>query len=340
MRTTIKNIFLVTVVLIMTACKPSIPEVPSATPTSVPSILPTPSLIVPLEEHLLTAIDVEFPDEMVFVQGFVWVKTDAGYVVQVDPATNSVVGEIKVDTTTDSHHYCQGLGTDGENVWVCSASGDDDHRTINVVRIDPGLQSVVATVEVGKIFDQFDMPFFRNHIWLLTGDGSKLVGIDTATNQPAQAIDLGVRCFQVAAAIDSLLVTCKQDNLILRVDPESMEVTQRVTVNPAPWIIRASDDGVWVSLGNALLRLDPVTLNPVVRFDKMPGDKDLFVTQEAVWVRTDYGFLFRIDPTNNKMVEQFWSDQRFYNMGGFLVTSDSIWTSAGDDDLVLRISQK
>jgi len=333
-------IFLLT--LLITACGPQAAQTPAATPkpTSVPAILPTPSAIVPLEERLLAAIDVAFPDEMVFVQGYLWVKTDSGYVVQIDPASNSVVGEIKVDTTTSPHYYCQGLGTDGETVWACSASGDDDHRTINVVRIDPGTQSVVATVEVGKIFDQFNMPFLRNHIWVLTDDGSILIGIDTTTNQPTQSIDLGTRCFQVAATTDSLLVTCKLDNLILRIDPETMQITQRVTVGPAPWNIRASEDGVWVSLGNALLRLDPQTLDPIVTFDKMPGDKDLFVTTEAVWVRTDYGFLFQIDPVTNQFVEQYWSNQRFYNMGGFLVTSDSVWTSAGDDDLVLHISLK
>jgi len=342
MKANFKIRFIFLLALLITACGPQATQAPAATPTpiSIPTVLPTPSAIVPLENRLLAAIDIAFPDEMVFANRFVWVKTDAGSVVQVDPATNSVVGEIKVDTTTSPHFYCQGMGTDGENVWACSASGDDDHRTINVVRIDPGTQSVIATVEVGKIYDQFDMPFLRNHIWALTGDGSKLVGIDTTTNQPTQPIDLGTRCFQVAAATDSLLVTCKLDNLILRVDPESMQVTQHVTVSPSPWNIRASDDGVWVSLGNALLRLDPVTLRPVVRFDKMPGDKDLFVTQEAVWVRTDYGFLFRIDPISNLIVEQYWSDQRFYNMGGFLVTSDSVWTSAGDDDLVLHISLK
>ena len=317
---------------------PTLTQEPTLTATPIPIILPTPSSIVPLEERLLASIDVAFPDEMVFVQGFIWVKTDTGHVIQIDPATNSTVSDIIVDTTTSSYHYCQGLGTDGENIWACSASGDDDHRTINVVRIDSTTQNVVATVEVGKIFDQFDMPFLHNYIWVLTGDGSKLVGIDTNTNQTTQPIDLGTRCFQVAAEGDALLVTCKLDNLILRVDPESMQVMERVTIGPSPWNIRTSEDGVWVSLSNSILRLDPQTLNSVITFSKMPGDKDLFITDEAVWVRTDYGFLFRIDPASNQIIEQFWSDQRFYNMGGFLVTSDSVWTSAGDDDLVLRIS--
>lgn len=340
MKPTLKNSFLITVTLLLAACTAA--PSPEATPTaiSVPTILPTPAVITPLEEHLLAAIEVEFPDEVTFAQGFIWVKTDSGHVIQIDPATNSIVGDIKVDTTSWQHDYCQGLGTDGENVWACSTRGDENFKTIDVVRIDPGTQSVVATVEVNKIFDQFNMPFLLNHIWVLTEDGSKLVGIDTTTNKPSAAIDLGTRCFQVAASKSELLVTCKLDNLILRVDPESMQVTERVTIGPSPWNIRATEDGVWVSLGNALLRLDPESLNSIVSFTNMPGDKDLFITKEAVWVRTDHGFLFRIDPTNNQIVEQTISDERFYNMGGFVVTADSVWTSAGDDDLVLRISLK
>lgn len=347
-----KKLFIVMVALILVACVATPSQSPTSTPvsaptilstptpTSVPTILPTPSTSVPLEERLLAAIDVKLPDELVFAKGFIWVKTDSGHVVQVDPATNSVVGDIKVDTTSWQHDYCQGLGTDGENIWACSTRGNENFKTIDVVRIDPSSQTVTATVEVGKIFDQYNMPFLSNHIWVLTDDGSKLVGIDTTTNQPSPAIDLGVRCFQVAATSSSLLVTCKLDDLILRVDPESMQVTERRTFTRSPWNIVATEDGAWVGLGNAVVRLDPESLNPVATFTSLPGDKGLFATKEGLWVRLDEGFLYRIDTVSNQIVEQITSDQRFYNLGSVIVTSDAIWTTAGDDDLLLRISLK
>lgn len=338
MKSTLKKIILFTIALLFTACTASSPQEPSATPTSVPAILPTPSSITPLEERLLAAISIKFPDELVFVQDYIWVKTDDGHVIQVDPATNSVVGDIKIDTTTERHDYCQGLGTDGKNIWACSARGNENLKTIDVVRIDPDSQTVVATVEVGKIFDQFDMPFLLNHIWVLTGDGSKLVGIDTATNQPLPAMDLGTRCFQAAAMGSSLLVTCWMDNLILKIDPEKMEVTERKTFTSPPLNIVVTEDGVWSRMGADIVRLDPDTLDPVVTFTGLPGDKSLFATKEAIWVRLDQGFLYQIDPVSNRLALQIVSDQRFYNMGSILVTPDAIWTTAGDDDLLLRIS--
>lgn len=348
MKPTLKNPFLVTVALILAACaasnsqepsptSTSLPQVPTSTSTSAPTILPIPSLIVPFEERVLTTLDIKYPDELVFVQGFIWVKTDDGHLIQVDPATNSVVGDIKVDTTSDPYHYCQGLGTDGENIWACSASGDENQRTIDVVRIDPNSQSVVETVKIGKIFDQFNMPFLLNHIWVLSGNGDKLIGIDITTNQPSPAIDLGVRCFQVAVVDRSLLVTCRLENLMLRIDPEKMEVTERLTFT-SPRNIAVAENGIWLSQDNAVVRLDMESLNPVIVFTNL-SNADIFVTKEAVWVRLENGFLYRIDPASNELIEQIKTDQSL-SMGSILVTLDSIWTTAGDEDLLIRLSLK
>jgi hypothetical protein len=315
----------------------SLPHVPTPTSTSVPEIPPTPASIVSFDERLLASIDIKYPDELAFVQGFIWVKTDDGHVIQIDPSTNTAVGDIKVDTTSDLYHYCQGLGTDGTNIWACSATGDEDHRTIDVVRIDPTTRSVVATVKVGKIFDQFNMPFLLNQIWVLSGNGDKLVGIDITTNQPSPAIDLGTRCFQVAVVDKSLLVTCRLDNLILRVDPEKGEVTERLEF-PSPLNIAATENGIWLSQNNAVMRLDPESLNPVTMLTKL-FNADIFATKEAIWVRLEDGFLYRIDPISNQLMEQIKTDQSL-SMGSILVTSDSIWTTAGDDDLLIRLSLK
>ena len=315
----------------------SLPLPLTSTSTSIPTILPTPSSIISFEERILAPIEIKYPDEIAFVQGFIWVKTDDGHVIQVDPATNSVVGDIKVDTTSDPYHYCQGLGTDGENIWACSASGDEDHRTIDVVRIDPNSQSVIETVKVGKIFDQFNMPFLLNQIWVLSGNGDKLIGIDTTATQPSPAIDLGARCFQVAVVNSSLLVTCRLDNIVLRIDPEKMKVTERLTIT-SPRSITATENGIWLSQDNAVVHLDSESLNPVATFTKL-FNTDIFATKEAVWVRLEDGFLYRIDPVNNQLIEQIKSDQNF-SIGSILVTPDSIWTTASDDNLLIRLSLK
>src|SRR5262245_29796802 len=154
-------------------------SLPTTIPTIIPEVLPTPATIVSFDERLLASFTIlKEPDEMVFVQGFIWTKTADGYLVQIEPATNTVTADIKVDTTTDSFHYCQGLGTDGDDIWVCSAGGDADHRTIDVLRVDPESQSILETFKVEKIFEQLDLPFLLDQIWVLSGSGDTLVGID------------------------------------------------------------------------------------------------------------------------------------------------------------------
>ena len=305
---------------------------------SAPEILPTPSSKIAFEKRLLATVEVKYPDEIVFAQGFIWVKTDDGHLMQVDPATNNVVGDIKVDTTSDPYHYCQGLGTDGEHIWACSASGDENNRTIDVVRIDPSTKSVVETIKVGKIFDQFKMPVLANKVWVLTDNSDKLVGIDITTNQPSPAIDLGVRCFQVEAAGDSLLATCRQDNLVLRINPAKMEVTDRLTFS-SPLGIAAAHNGIWLSQGNAVVHLDPESLQPVATFTELYNVADIFATNETVWVRLQDGFLYQIDPVRNELIEQIETEQSL-SVGGMLVTPDSIWTTASDDDLLIRLRLK
>lgn len=315
------------------------PQDSAQTPNSLPTILPTPASVASFDDRLLAKIDIGYPDELVFAQNFVWVKTDDGHLMQTDPATNRVVGDIKVDTTTDRSNYCQGLSTDGEAIWACSASEDEDHKTIDVVRIDPKSQSVVATVKVNKIFDQFDMPFLLNQIWVLSDNGRKLIGIDTTTNQPTSSIDLGTRCFQVAVMGKTLLVTCALDNLVLRIDPEKMAVTDRLPFT-SPRNIVTTEDGVWLVQDGAIIRLDPESLAPVATFTGLLGigtSGDIFVTNEAVWVRQESGFVYRIDPASNQITEQIKPDQGLSG-GSILATSDSIWTTANDDDLLLRLS--
>jgi outer membrane protein assembly factor BamB len=348
------HLSIVVILLALTACTPQIElpaatletspseiaSLPTSTPTSLLEILPTPSLIIPFGERLLAEINIKIgPDEIVFAQGFIWIKTDNGHVVQVDPATNVVVGEIKVDTTSDIYHYCQGLGTDGQNIWACSASGEEDNKTINVVRVDPQTQSIVETFKVGKIFDQLEMPFLLNQIWVLSGGGDKLVGIDVTTNQPSPAIELGTRCFQLAVVDQMLMATCALDNLVLQIDPAKREVTARVTVK-SPRFIAGTENGLWVVQDNAVVRLDPISLQPIIVFTQLSNvgiSGDIFVTEDSVWLSQESGFLYRIDPASNRIIEQIQTDQSI-SSGTVLVTSDSIWTTDVENNRLIRIS--
>lgn len=342
-----RPVMLLVLGMVCGACAPAAPIAPTAdsraavaAPTSVPTVPPTPASTVNYDQRLQATIPISFPDEIVSEAGFLWVKTDHGHVVGVDPGSNQVIADIKVDTTTDPYHYCQGLATDGESIWACSATGDADHRAIDVVRVDPNTQTVVRTIPVDKIFDQFDMPVLGGRIWVLTGDARQLVGIDVATGDVTAPIDLGARCFQLAALEGSLLASCALENLLLQIDPQNGQVTARVPMQGPRWITVGAD-AVWVAQEHAVVRLDPTTLHPVVAFTGLPSvgmTGDIHATADAVWVRLGSGTLYRIDPATDQLVEQVRSE-RAYSGGSVLATSDSVWMTAGDDGVLMRLSR-
>lgn len=328
-------------------------EAPEPETTSVPNIPATPLSSVSMDSRIIASIDaknplvanqtkpVYGPEEIVFANGFVWVHMVNGTLAQVNPFTNTISSAVTTDTTTDIYHYCQGLGTDGKDVWVCSASGGEDDKAINVVRVDTTTLSIVATFEIEKIFDQLYMPFAQNQIWVLTGDGSKLVGIDVTTNQTNPAIDLGIRCFNVSARGDALYATCGLENLVIKIDPVKKEIVAQQTLQ-SPGFIFAGKDGVWVSQTNSVTRLDPESLIPVVTITGITSS-DINVTSTAVWVwEYGKGILYKIDPATNEVTELIKPDKPFTSGGGVLYAydTDTLWLTVDEDDQILRLSLK
>ncbi len=341
MKITFKTCFVFMLALLITAC--------GGTPTPAAEKPATPLSTVSMDDLLMASFNTKehplasptltgnHPDELVLADEFVWTHLDNGYLVQFNWFSNTISAAVKTDTTSDPFHYCQGLGSDGKDIWACSAAGDENHKTINVVRVDTSAQSVVETYEIDKIHDQLYMPFMQNQIWVLTGDGSKLVGIDVSNNQPNPAIDLGVRCFQLAALDNMLYATCAVDNLVIKIDPAKKEVVARQTL-PGPQTLSAAKNGVWVSHGDKLTRLDPESLSPVVTYTGITGS-DINATERAIWVwEYNKGILYKIDPATNEVAELIKPDKPFMTGGGLLVTEDSIWLTANENDLVLRLS--
>jgi hypothetical protein len=198
---------------------------------------------------------------------------------------------------------------------------------------------VVATIDVGKIFNQLYMPYLLDQIWVLSGNADKLIGIDGKTNQPNPAIELGVRCLQLAASDKFLFATCKQDNLVIKIDPVKKEVVARRTLQ-GPDFIAARRDGIWVSQSNALTRLDSESLKPIVTLAGISSG-DIYPAEDVVWIwGYEEAVLRKIDPATNQVVELIKPAKPYIKGGGMLVTSDSIWLSATEDELLLRLRLK
>jgi streptogramin lyase len=271
------------------------------------------------------------PDWSIAHGGFVWIKRDDGLVTRIDPRTNEPSGEVRADTK--SEQFCQGIGAGGGAVWSCSGS--------DVVRIDPKRLQVTDSVAVGKVFVQGRLVYGGGRIWALSGDnGDRLVGIDASTATPGPTVDLPAPCNELGPGTDLVWAICPEAGLVLGVDPVSASVEAELELE-SPTVAFETGRDLWVGSAGSLVRVDLERLEPVARFANLdPGlEGDLAVDGETVWVRTPAGFLHRIDAATNTVAERI-APAGALSGGAVLVDAGSVWTTAFDDNLVLRLRPK
>lgn len=126
---------------------------PSTTVTPV-TITAAPPRTTGYAARIRAKIRVDNGDGLAVVNGAVWVKTDDGRVVRVDPAANRVSGEVRLDTSTTPRAYCQGVTAVRVALWACSATG----TSTDVVEVDTSTMAVTRRARVDKVFDQLSVP--------------------------------------------------------------------------------------------------------------------------------------------------------------------------------------
>lgn len=254
----------------------------------------------------------------------IFVKGDSGAIDAVDPATDELTRVAEVASAP-----CQGIGFGFGSLWTCAES--------DVVRIDPATGEVTSTLAVGKAAAQGHLPTGFERVWVLTGDGSTLVGVDPDTEEVAVTAPLGVRGAQVETGEAGLWVASTLDDQLLQIDPETGEVLQRIETILKPSYLVVAED-VWVGASLSTNKVDPATGEVLATSDIGTGPSgSLAVTDGAVWVRSEDRFLVRLDPTDLAPVEGLRSPDT-PSGGDTLVAFGSVWTTAYDDATLLRIA--
>ena len=321
--------------LILAACGVPTDQRPTATAAGPTVRSGVPAMVIPESTWARGRVRIDYPDGLAALGGAVFVKTDDGHVVRVQAASRTVGADVKVDTTRDPDHYCQGIGTDGRTLWACSAA---DSGTTNLVELDPETLQVRATVRIDKIFDQLAIPIVGRTAWVLTGTGSTLTALDTVTRR-TRSYPLGRRCLQVAATTRTVYLTCRLSNEVVALAPGSGKI-RRIARVDAPVNVVAGPDGVWVSGSGGLVRLSA----DLQVLETYPGllagpDGDLLLTSGSLWIRQGAGFLLRLDTTRSVVAARYAIDP-LPSGGSLLEVGKEIWTSSYDDDLVLVVDAR
>jgi streptogramin lyase len=152
----------------------------------------------------------------------------------------------------------------------------------------------------------------------------------------------------VAYGFNAVWITVPQEGIVLRIDPDTEEVTEHATGLDHPFTIVAGPDSLWVTLfgsedlapGEAtVVRIDPddgSTVTEIATGAASLGKGGLWATDEDVWVRApDYGFLTRIDPATNEVVETITGPA---GTGDVTVAFGSVWITAGNALSIYRMA--
>jgi len=303
------------------------PGSPVAAP--VPMVEPTvvsPERTLPVEERVEQVFAISEPDTLAAAAGALWVKRDDGVLDRIDPTTDQVVASIATETAGMTP--CAGLGGLGDVLWVCAGGG-------SVARIDPATNTQVALLDVGKHLDQGRIPIAFGSAWVLTQDGSRLVGISSETNAVTTSVDLPTSCTNVDTSEAAVWAVCPTEGLVLRIDPTTGVVTTTVGGLPGARNISVSTH-VWVGYDAGTARIDRSTSEVTGAVSVGPDGStgSLHATGDQVFIRTEDTFLQVLDATTLDLLEVVASDT---GSGSTLLAYGSLWATSPEDGALYRL---
>jgi virginiamycin B lyase len=192
---------------------------------------------------------------------------------------------------------------------------------------DEGFGAVwTATCEPGGV-TRIDPAKARvtGHVALpVTSDGESSIGVGEGA---VWALIDGSNCRQCAVA---------------RIDPKTLEVTNRYPVPGGASAVRAGLGGVWITnyQTDSVVRLDPSTGKIAATIPVASGPRFFDVGAGAVWVMAQSaGALCRIDPADNRLVGCTVIDPAGVEGGDLTVGNGFVWFR-GTEALVAQVDPK
>ena len=127
--------------------------------------------------------------------------------------------------------------------------------------------------------------------------------------------------------------------LLYRIDPETMDITDRYEIPEGSFAARAAFGAVWVTVPGAdvVLRIDPGTGQIEQEIATGNGPRFLAVGEGGVWVMTaGDGGLAHIEPASGTVLASIGVDSGFIAGGDIAACEGSVWVR-DIDQMVARI---
>ena len=267
--------------------------------TSPPGVS-APGVKIPMDKLKPIAVfEIPGAPDWMAIDEQVWVSNSPkNTVTRIDPRTNRIMGNVIVGARP-----CSGLAVGFGSLWVPSC-GDQA-----VSRVDLKTGKVAATWPISIANSEGGVATGAGSFWIMTDANGTLARIDPATNAVITRTRIAPGSYAVAFGNDAVWVTSAEQNLLTRVNTKTNAIEATISIGQKPRFLAVGEGSVWtLNQGDGTIsRIDMQTNTLVATIEAgLPGEGgEIAVGEGAVWATMIDIPLTRIDPTTNKVVQQF-----------------------------------
>lgn len=276
-----------------------------------------PDVRIPIQKLIPEAVyEVPGNPDWLAIDEKAWVSSASKHLVaQMDPRTN------KSTLIAVGKEPGNGLAAAFGSLWVPNC-GDS-----TMSRIELSTGRVTATFPMTFASSEGGIAAGAGSIWIVTDVRSTLARLDPTNNQVVAEIRVPPGSYAVAYGENAVFVTSTQENLLTRIDPKSNRIVETIRVGPAPRFLAVGEGAAWtLNQGDGSITRVDLKSNKVVATIEagIPGEGgEIAVGEGSVWATSFEYPITRIDPSLNKVVQQF------FGPGGdaIRVGLGSVWLS-------------
>ncbi|MEO6207401.1 MAG: hypothetical protein ABIP77_05560 [Candidatus Limnocylindrales bacterium] len=319
---------------------------PTPSPLSSPSITPGPpspsvsASRVPFPAAVIVeptaTIPISGPIAMATDGVSLWLFTTAGYLVRIDPRTNTIAATVRLDLATSDF---QSLAGDATGLWVT------DWTASQVLRFDP--QTLRSVTSIGTADKSKGLLLTSGAVWIANTRGGSVERVDPATNTVVGRIPLGPVGPSgpnwLAQGLGSVWVGIPNNGTVARINEATNEIEATIEVPPPASPcggLAVGTTAVWVTSCDGsrfVAQIDPIT-NTVVGTIDLGGNGYTFaMVADRPWISPTGGQIVRIDPVRHVVDRVVAPGAGFSGGGDVVVAAGSLWVIDGAAGRVLRL---
>jgi virginiamycin B lyase len=185
-------------------------------------------------------------------------------------------------------------------VWVASS------KPASVHRIDPDTDREVAVIPLPGIRCA-GIAFGFESLWVpLCGQTNSIARIDASANRITAILSVGPAGEEggITTSYDSVWIVTDDAGTLVRIDPATNEVRQKVSIAPGSYNPRFSDGTVWITGGtaNLLTAVDATTGDVIAIIPVGPKPRFLTAGKGSIWtLNQGDGTVTRVDAQSKRV---------------------------------------